>query len=226
MSERVAIVAGAGGELGRATAEKLVAAGFTVAGIDRSEEGLKELPDGIRREAADPTDPAAGRDAIDRIAAEVGPPEVLVNTIGTYHLGDALAATPDDLRLMIDVNVGLALWLTQAVVPYLRDHGSGAIVHVSARPGLEPTAGMAAYAVSKAALAHLTRVLDLELRPLGIRVNAVAPQLLNTAANRPFLTPDLLAHAVAPAAVADLIAYLVSDAAAPISGAVVPAYGP
>jgi NAD(P)-dependent dehydrogenase (short-subunit alcohol dehydrogenase family) len=69
-------------------------------------------------------------------------------------------------------------------------------------------------------------VLDLELRPLGIRVNAVAPQLLNTAANRPFLTPDLLAHAVAPAAVADLIAYLVSDAAAPISGAVVPAYGP
>jgi NAD(P)-dependent dehydrogenase (short-subunit alcohol dehydrogenase family) len=85
---------------------------------------------------------------------------------------------------------------------------------------------MAAYAVSKAALAHLTRVLDLELRPLGIRVNAVAPQLLNTAANRPFLTPDLLAHAVAPAAVADLIAYLVSDAAAPISGAVVPAYGP
>jgi len=226
MSERVAIVAGAGGELGRATAEKLVAAGFTVAGIDRSEEGLKELPDVIRREAADPTDPAAGRDAIDRIAAEVGPPEVLVNTIGTYHLGDALAATPDDLRLMIDVNVGPALWLTQAVVPYLRDHGSGAIVHVTARPGLEPTAGMAAYAVSKAALAHLTRVLDLELRPLGIRVNAVAPQLLNTAANRPFLTPDLLAHAVAPAAVADLIAYLVSDAAAPISGAVVPAYGP
>src|SRR6202011_1255399 len=84
MSERVAIVVGAGGELGRATAEKLAAAGFTVAGIDRSEEGLKELPDGMRREAADPTDPASARGAVDRIAAEVGPPEVLVNTIGTY----------------------------------------------------------------------------------------------------------------------------------------------
>jgi NAD(P)-dependent dehydrogenase (short-subunit alcohol dehydrogenase family) len=59
MSERVAIVAGAGGELGRATAEKLAAAGFTVVGVDRSEEGLKELPDGIRGEAADPADPAA-----------------------------------------------------------------------------------------------------------------------------------------------------------------------
>ena len=223
MSERVAIVAGAGGGgLGRATAEKLAAAGFTVAGVDRNQEALKELPDGIRREAADP---AAARSVVDRIAAEAGPPQVLVNTIGTFRPGEALTATPGDLRLMIDVNVGAALWLTQAVVPYLRERGSGSVVHVAARPGLEPAAGMAAYAVSKAALVHLTRVLDLELRPLGIRVNAVAPQQLDTAKTRPYLTPDLLAHAVAPGAVADIIVYLVSDAAAPVSGAIVPAYG-
>ena len=225
MSGRVAIVVGAGGELGRATAEKLAAAGFTVVGVDRSEEGLKELPDGIRRETADPTDQAAAKSVVDRIAAEVGPPEVLVNTIGTYHLGDALAATPEDLRLMIDINVGPALWLTQAVVPYLRERGSGSIVHVTARPGLEPAAGMATYAVSKAALIHLTRVLDLELRPLGIRVNAVAPQLLNTAATRQFVPADALAHAVTPEAVADVLVYLASEAAAPVSGAIVPAYG-
>ena len=77
-----------------------------MAGVNRSEDGLKELPDGIRRETADPTDPAAARSVVNRIAAEVGPPEVLVNTIGMYHLGDALSATPDDLQLMIDVNVG------------------------------------------------------------------------------------------------------------------------
>ena len=100
MSERVAIVVGAGGELGRATAEKLAAARFTVVGVDRSEEA-----------------PRPGRRRPDR---RPGRPEVLVNTIGTYHLGDALSATPEDLRLMIDVNVGPALWLTQAVVPYLR----------------------------------------------------------------------------------------------------------
>jgi NAD(P)-dependent dehydrogenase (short-subunit alcohol dehydrogenase family) len=225
MSERVAIVVGAGGDLGRVTAEKLAAAGFTVAGVDRSEEAMKELPDGIRREVADAVDPAAARGVVDRIAAEVGPPEVLVNTIGMFRLGEALTATPDDLRLLIDVNVGPALWLTQAVVPYLRDRGAGSIVHVAARPGLEPAAGMAAYAVSKAALVHLVRVLDLELRPLGIRVNAVAPQQLDTVKTHPYLTPDQLAHSVAPEAVADLIAYLVSDAAAPVSGAIVPAYG-
>jgi NAD(P)-dependent dehydrogenase (short-subunit alcohol dehydrogenase family) len=224
-NERVAIVAGAGGELGRATAEKLAAAGFTTVGVDRSEEGLKELPDGIRREVADPADPAAARSVVDRIATEVGPPEVLVNTIGMFHPGDALTVTPEDLRLMIDVNVGAALWLTQAVVPYLRNRGAGSIVHVAARPGLEPTAGMATAAVSKAALVHLTRVLDLGLRPFGIRVNAVAPALIVNAKNRPYLTPDLLAHATAAGAIADITVYLVSDAAAPVSGAIVPAYG-
>ncbi|MEN3359866.1 MAG: hypothetical protein V7637_3848, partial [Mycobacteriales bacterium] len=214
MSDRVAIVVGAGGELGRATAQKLATAGFTVVGVDRNEQALKELPDGIRQVAGDPTDPALATSLVDRIAAEVGPPGVLVNTIGTYHPGEALDATPEDLRLMIDVNAGTALWLTQAVAPHMRERGSGAIVHVAARPGLEPTAGMATYGVSKAALVHLIRVLDLELRPLGIRVNAVAPQVLDTAKNRPYLPAELLAHALAPEAVADVIAYLVSDAAA------------
>jgi NAD(P)-dependent dehydrogenase (short-subunit alcohol dehydrogenase family) len=223
--ERVAIVTGAGGELGRATAQKLAAAGFAVVGTDRNEQGLKELPGGIRSEVGDPSDPAVARSLVDRIAAEVGPPEVLVNTIGTYHLGDALSATPDDLQLMIDVNAGTALWLTQAVAPYMRERGSGAIVHVAARQGLEPTAGMATYGVSKAALVHLTRILDLELRPLGIRVNAVAPQLINTAETRQALPPDVVAHAVSPEAIADVIVSLVSDGATPVSGAVVPAYG-
>jgi len=104
----------------------------------------------------------------DKIVAEAASPEALV-TIGTYHLGEALAGTSEDLRFMIDVNVGTALWLTQAVAPFMRERGSGAVVHVAARPGLEPTAGMATHGVSKAALIHLTRVLDLELRlPLDV----------------------------------------------------------
>jgi NAD(P)-dependent dehydrogenase (short-subunit alcohol dehydrogenase family) len=224
--ERVAILAGAGGELGRATAQRLAAAGFTVVGLDRNEDRLKELPDGIPYEVGDPSDPAVARSLVQRIAVQVGPPEVLVNTIGTYHLGEALTATPQDLRVMMDVNAGTALWLTQAVAPYMQERGGGAIVHVAARPGLEPTAGMATYSLSKAALVHLTRLLDLELRPLGIRVNAVAPQIIDTPKTRPYLPPDLLAHAVSPEAIADIIVYLVSDAATPISGAVLPAYGP
>ena len=224
MSERVAVVVGAG-EVGRATAVLLAAAGFAVTVVDRTGKTLEELPEGIRREVGDSTDPAAAKSVIDRIAAEVGPPEVLVNTIGTFRLGEAVAATPEDLRVMMDINLGPALWLSQAVEPYMRERGSGSIVHVSARPATDPTAGVAAYSLSKAALSHLVRILDLELRPHGIRVNAVAPQLINTAANRAAFPPEALAQAVEPEAVANVIAFLAGDLAAPVSGAIVPAYG-
>src|SRR5215469_5949259 len=160
MSDRVAIAVGAGGELGRATAEILASAGYTVVGVDRNEQGLKDLSGGIRREAGDATDPTSAKSLIDRIAAEVGPPEVLVNTIGTFRPGEAVAATPEDLKVLMDVNLGAALWLSQAVVPYMRQRGKGSIVHVSARPATHPTAGLAAYSLSKAALSHLIRILD------------------------------------------------------------------
>jgi NAD(P)-dependent dehydrogenase (short-subunit alcohol dehydrogenase family) len=225
MNERVAIVVGAGGELGRATAKALAGTGYTVVAVDRNEQALKELPDGIRHEVGDATDPAAAKSLIDRIAAEAGPPEVLVNTIGTFRLGEAVTATPADLRVLMDVNLGAALWLSQAVEPHMRQRGAGSIVHVSARPATDPTAGMAAYSLSKAALSHLVRILDLELRPHGIRVNAVAPQLIDTPFNRTAFPPDLLAHATEPEAVANVIAFLAGDLAAPVSGAIVPAYG-
>jgi NAD(P)-dependent dehydrogenase (short-subunit alcohol dehydrogenase family) len=203
----------------------LAASGLTVVAVDRNKNALRELPGSVRPEVADTTDPAAAKSLIDRIAGEVGPPGVLVNTIGAFRPGDALSATPDMLRLMIDVNLGTALWLSQAVAPHMQQQGSGAIVHVTARPGIEPAGGMAAYAASKAALVHLTRILDIELRPQGIRVNAVAPQLLDTPANRATFPAEAMAHATAPEAIAGVIAFLVSDAAAPVSGAILPAYG-
>jgi NAD(P)-dependent dehydrogenase (short-subunit alcohol dehydrogenase family) len=135
------------------------------------------------------------------------------------------AATPEDLTVMMNVNLGAALWLSQAVEPYMREAGKGSIVHVSARPAAEPTAGLAAYSLSKAALSHLVRILDVELRPHGIRVNAVAPQLIDTTANRAAFPAGLLAHAVQPEAVANVIAFLAGDLAAAVSGAIVPAYG-
>jgi NAD(P)-dependent dehydrogenase (short-subunit alcohol dehydrogenase family) len=226
MSPQIAIVAGAGGELGQATASTLATAGFNVVGIDRNDAGLRGLPDSVRGEVGDPTDPTVPGPLIDRIAREVGPPDILVNTIGAFTLGDALAATPDALRLMIDINLGSALWLSQAAARHMQRTGKGTIVHVAARPGLDPTGGMAAYSVSKAALVHLVRTLDVELRPHGIRVNAVAPQLLDTARNRALFPAEMMAQAVDPQAIADIIAFLVSDAAAPVSGAILPAYGP
>ena len=122
---------------------------------------------------------------------------------GAFVPAEGLSTTPETLRLMIDVNLGPALWLSQAVAPHMQQN-SGVIVHVAARPGLEPAGGMAAYSVSKPALVHLTRTLAIELGPDGIRVNAVAP---DTPANRAMFPAEVMADAVAPEAIADLIAF-------------------
>jgi NAD(P)-dependent dehydrogenase (short-subunit alcohol dehydrogenase family) len=104
MSAHVAIVAGAGGALGHAATAALAASGLTVVAVDRNERGLGDFPGGVRREVADATDPAAAKSLVDRIAGQVGPPDVLVNTIGAFGPGDALTTTPETLQLMIDVN--------------------------------------------------------------------------------------------------------------------------
>ena len=123
MRAKVAMVAGGGGSLGRATAVNLAARGLTVVAVDRNEQGLHELPDSIVREVADPTDPSSARSLVDRIAADVGPPGILVNTVGVFHLGDVLSTTPEELQLMVDVNLGTALWLSQAVAPHMQRAG-------------------------------------------------------------------------------------------------------
>jgi len=102
----VAVVAGAGGALGHATTAALAASGFAVVAVDRSDHAMSDLRGAVRRETADPADPGAVTRLIDRIAAEVGPPGVLVNTVGSFRPGGALAATPESLRLMLDVNLG------------------------------------------------------------------------------------------------------------------------
>lgn len=226
MIQRIAIVAGGGGGLGQTTVSSLLSAGLTVVAMDRDKSLLSKLPADVHGEVADSTDPTAAKTAIDRIASDIGPPDILVNTIGAYELGAAVTVTPETLQNQMNINVGPALWLTQAVAPHMQKKGSGVIVHVAARQGIDALAGAAAYSISKAALVHLTRILDVELRPQGIRVNAVLPQLIDTPKNREILPPNMLAGAVAPELIASLIAFLVSDSSAAVSGAVVPAYGP
>ena len=163
MSTPIAIVVGAGSGLGQATAETLHRAGMTVVGVDRSEAGLQQLPEGIAaRSPMPPTPPCRVLWSIE-LPPRSDRPDILVNTIGAFELGDALSVTAQSLRPVLDVNLGAALWLSQAVAPHIEEKGSGAIVHVSARPGVDPTAGYAAYGLRKATLVHLVRTLDVEL---------------------------------------------------------------
>src|SRR4051812_10698109 len=102
MGIRIAIVAGAGGGLGQATARLLHSTGLTVIAVDRSPDKLAGLPAGIHREVADATDPAATGPLLERIVADVGVPDILVNVIGMHALGDFRTVTPDGLRALMD----------------------------------------------------------------------------------------------------------------------------
>ena len=225
MSEAtVAVVAGAGGALGHATTAALAARGFTVVALDRNEHAMSDLGDAVRKETADPGDPGAVTQLIDRIAAEAGPPGVLVNTVGSFRLGDALATTPEALRLMLDVNLRPALWLSQAVAPHTTaGFGCHRPYDRPARPGAcEWHGGLQRQQGGPGAPDPHSRPRAPALRDPGERRRTAADRHPGQPGPLP---ADVMAHAVSPEAIAGVIAFLVSEAAAPVSGAILPAYG-
>ena len=224
-SGRVAVVVGAGSGLGQATALKLAALGMKVVAVDRNEQGLAALPPEYRPRERRRNRPNYRCPAVRTHRPRRGD----ARSTGQHRRRVRLGRRDDDNSRPLATHVGREPWTRPLAQSGGRSlHAASGIRLDRAhhlRPGLEPAPGMAAYAVSKAALVHLTRVLDLEFRPLGIRVNAVAPQLIKTAKNEAFLPADVMAHAVTPEAIAEVVAFLVSNAAAPVSGAILPAYG-
>lgn len=224
MATPITIVTGAGGALGQATVRALVAEGHRVVGVDRDPGSLQPIREVAGIETADLTDRDAVSELFERLAGDLGPPDVVVNTVGGFRPGSLFDTTPETLSFMMDLNLTAALWISQAAAGQMAGRG-GSIVNVAARHGLEPTAGAVAYSLSKAALVHMTRVLDLELRHENIRLNAIVPRLLDTPANRGAIPADVLDRATKPEQLAAVIAFLVSEAGSEIRGAVVPVYG-
>jgi NAD(P)-dependent dehydrogenase (short-subunit alcohol dehydrogenase family) len=219
----VIVVTGAGGGLGRAVLAALRTAGATVIAVDRAPEVLDGLDPAVHRQIANVTDPDSVAELFAAIDAEFGPPDVVVHGVGAFRPGDLVESDPEDLRAMLDINLSAAWLVSQHAGTRMQAAGRGAIIHIGARNGIDASAGAAAYAISKAALLQLVRVLDAELS--AVRVNAVVPALIDTPANRAALPAATMAHAVAPEAIATVIAFLASPSAAPINGAIIPVYG-
>jgi NAD(P)-dependent dehydrogenase (short-subunit alcohol dehydrogenase family) len=219
-----AIVTGAAGALGHAVVEEFLAGGRAVVALDRPSERLTALE---QREDvyAIPVD-LASRDAVQEAFTKVdGLPvtaNALVGLAGGFTPGKLADTTEDVVQSLFTSNFGSALWTAQAVASRFTD--GGAIVFVGSKTAVTGPAPVV-HATSKAAVVRLAQILSDELRPQHIRVNAVLPSVIDTPANRSWMSPDLAARAVAPAAIAKVIAFLCGPDAAPISGAAIPVYG-
>jgi len=180
VTDQIAIVTGASSGLGAGIARELAAAGARVAVVARRRERLDELAAEIGGVAVecDLADAAQIDRVVPAVVEQLGAPSILVNAAGTIEaVVPAEEEALDAIERTLAINLVAPLRLSQAVFPHLRDHGGGAIVHVSSISGQVGIPGIpqAAYAASKAGLSGLTTELAVQWARHSIRVNTVAP---------------------------------------------------
>jgi NAD(P)-dependent dehydrogenase (short-subunit alcohol dehydrogenase family) len=220
---RVVIVTGASGGLGGAVVEQFLALGASVIGVTRG--GMPERQ-GLHPVGADLTDAAAARRVVEAALDVGGRVDCLAHLVGGFAMGDAVTETGNSVwDRMLGLNLETAVHMIQAVVPEMLRAGRGRVIAVGAKAALQPAAKMGAYCASKAALHSLIRSLASEVKDSGITANAVLPSIIDTPANRKAMPKADPSRWVRPEAIAQLVAWLASNAAADVSGALIPISG-
>jgi NAD(P)-dependent dehydrogenase (short-subunit alcohol dehydrogenase family) len=218
---KVAVITGAAGALGSATATHFAAAGARLALLD-----VAAIDSPHYSRVCDLTDPAACRDAVTAIEADVGRIEVLANIAGGFTMGEAVHETTEDTwNFMMDLNARTVLNMARAVVPGMLERGRGKIVNVGAGAGQHGVAQLGAYSASKSVVIRLTEAMSGELKERGINVNCILPSVIDTPANRRAMPDADFGKWVRPEAMAKVIEFLASEGAEPIHGAALPVVG-
>jgi len=172
---RRALITGASRGIGEALARRFAEAGADVALVARNEDAIRALADELGGTAhpADLADPAVVSGLVDRVEADGGPIDVLVNNAGLDGGGYFPAMEPGELDRVLHVNLVAVLQLCRQVLPGMLERGRGRIVNISSMAGAAAFPGMAAYAATKAGLSHFTETLALDLRGLPVGTTLV-----------------------------------------------------
>lgn len=223
------IVTGGTGGLGVPVVERLLEDGWRVVVPWVAERELERLPAHPRLATveADLFDPDAVAEVVATGAGHAGAPlTALVNLVGGFSAPGRVHEVPiDDFESQFRLNLRPAYLLAHTAIPRLIEAGGGALVLVSTRAALRPFSGAAGYIASKAAVIAFAEALAVEYRDDNVRANAILPSVIDTPGNRASQPDADHANWVAPAAIARVISFLVSDGAAVTSGAAVPVYG-
>ncbi|RXH05561.1 SDR family oxidoreductase [Bradyrhizobium vignae] len=224
MQDKVLIVTGAFGALGRVVAETAQARGARVAGVDHALSQSPAKPESIAIGGVDLSDPAQAKTAIDAAAKHFGRLDALINIAGGFAfetVGDGDIAT---WQRMHALNVLTALNTSRAALPHLLSSKAGRIINIGAIGALQAGSGMGPYAASKAGVHRLTEALAHEWKG-KITVNAVLPSIIDTKANRADMPKADFSKWVTPQELAEVILFLASEAASGITGALIPVGG-
>ncbi|MCL6647613.1 MAG: beta-ketoacyl-ACP reductase [Chloroflexi bacterium] len=230
---KVALITGGAQGIGRATAERFAREGAIVVIADlnlpRGEEVAATIGEGAFALELDVSDAASVQAAVERVLAQEGRVDILVNNAGITRDARTVKMTEDQFDAVVAVNLK-GVWLcSRAVAPAMIARGSGVILNASSIVGLAGNFGQANYAATKAGVIAMTKTLARELGPSGIRVNAVAPGFIATdmVATVPAKVVQALEERTPlrrlgrPEEVAAVYAFLASDDASFINGAVI-----
>ena len=232
LKDKVAIITGGTGALGRAVVSAFLNEGAKVACtyiVDEELKGVSSIIENYKVNIlfikANVTKEDGVKKTIQETLEVFGRIDILANIVGGFAYAKVIDTDEKTWDSMMNMNLKSAFFCSKAVLTHMIKQNYGRIVNISSRPALKGSAGVGAYSASKAGVLNLTETIADEVKDYDINVNSILPSTIDTPANRRDMPNADFSKWVKPEEIARVIVFLASDDSKPISGAAIPVYG-